>query len=280
MWVKSGGIRTGNWHIAPSPWHPVRFLLRLVWLQSCNFSFNWIETIFFFSVSALPLVLFSPRCPRKKNIYIYNYFRCLSVVGCWLSLLYIACLSLQSVQKPLHLSVLLPFNSGMHQRIPLQRTGHTANKARMRSSEREKFIKCENKAGLLYFSWLSLALCLPFVCSFHPFSRARTPDESGWIQAREDVHIEESNCSNSIRTARPETSMSGSFGWAPWMGPASWNSSAGAERPVVETNKEFVIWKIKFFAQSTLMPRNKIRYFEFVRDFVKYFCVRFSWSFC
>lgn len=219
--------------------------------------------------------------PKKKiYIYIYNYFRCLSVVGCWLSLLYIACLSLQSVQKPLHLSVLLPFNSGMHQRIPLQRTGHTANKARMRSSEREKFIKCENKAGLLYFSWLSLALCLPFVCSFHPFSRARIPDESGWIQAREDVHIEESNCSNSIRTARPETSMSGSFGWAPWMGPASWNSSAGAERPVVETNKEFVIWKIKFFAQSTLMPRNKIRYFEFVRDFDKYFSVRFSWSFC
>jgi len=39
----------------------------------------------------------------------------------------------------------------------------------------------------------------------------------------------------------------------------------------VETNKEFVIWKIKFFAESTLMPRNKIRYFEFVRDFDDFF---------
>lgn len=34
------------------------FFVRLVWSQSCNFNFNWIETIFFFSVSALPLSIF------------------------------------------------------------------------------------------------------------------------------------------------------------------------------------------------------------------------------
>jgi len=40
----------------------------------------------------------------------------------------------------------------------LQKTGQTTNKAKIRSNEKEKFIKCENKAGLQYFSWLSLAL--------------------------------------------------------------------------------------------------------------------------
>lgn len=34
------------------------FFVRLVWSQSCNFNSNWIETIFFFSVSALPLSIF------------------------------------------------------------------------------------------------------------------------------------------------------------------------------------------------------------------------------